>query len=205
VTSASIAQVPYTLSVATNTVYSVNTGNVTTLNESDLAILGNPYLATPGSNYLISFADSIWVNGATNNKVYRVTLVNQPLLSPASQTPTTVVVGSPFTSQAFTATNFTPTSYSVSPALPAGLTLNTSTGQISGTPSAVSPTTTYTITGAAGSTTSTATITFGVSAALAQTGVDDKAALTQGILALSSLAIGFAALAYSRGLKLKQI
>ena len=52
-------------------------------------------------------------------------------------------------------------SYSVSPALPAGLTLNTSTGVITGTPTAVTATATYTVTASnsAGSTTATLSIT----------------------------------------------
>src|SRR5262245_57237362 len=40
----------------------------------------------------------------------------------------------------------TVTQYSVAPALPAGLTLNANTGEISGSPAAVSPATTYAIT-----------------------------------------------------------
>jgi hypothetical protein len=53
------------------------------------------------------------------------------------------------------------TSYSVSPALPAGLSLDTTTGQISGTPAAESPATSYVITAAntAGSTTFTLSLT----------------------------------------------
>ena len=53
------------------------------------------------------------------------------------------------------------TSYSVSPALPAGLTLNTSTGVISGTPAALTATANYTVTASnsGGSTTATLTIT----------------------------------------------
>ena len=53
------------------------------------------------------------------------------------------------------------TSYSVSPALPAGLSLSTSTGIISGTPTAVTATASYTVTASnsAGSTTATLTIT----------------------------------------------
>jgi len=53
------------------------------------------------------------------------------------------------------------TAYSVSPALPAGLSLSTSTGIISGTPTAVTATASYTVTAsnAAGSTTATLTIT----------------------------------------------
>jgi Putative Ig domain len=52
-------------------------------------------------------------------------------------------------------------SYSVSPALPAGLSLNTTTGAISGTPTATAAQTTYTVTAtnASGNTTATVTIT----------------------------------------------
>ncbi len=51
--------------------------------------------------------------------------------------------------------------YSVSPALPAGLTLSSSTGVISGTPTAVTPAASYTVTAsdAAGSTTTSISIT----------------------------------------------
>src|SRR5208337_1695671 len=53
------------------------------------------------------------------------------------------------------------TSYSVSPALPAGLSLSTSTGIISGTPTAVAATASYTVTASnsTGSTMATLTIT----------------------------------------------
>ena len=53
------------------------------------------------------------------------------------------------------------TSWTVSPALPAGLTLNAGTGILSGTPTAVAVTATYTVTaaGAGGSTTTTLSIT----------------------------------------------
>jgi feruloyl esterase len=53
------------------------------------------------------------------------------------------------------------TAYSVNPALPAGLSLSTSTGIISGTPTAVTSTASYTVTASnsAGSTTATLTIT----------------------------------------------
>jgi hypothetical protein len=52
--------------------------------------------------------------------------------------------------------------YSISPALPAGLSFNTATGQISGTPTALSPSTTYTVTASNGGGTSTATFTLEV-------------------------------------------
>jgi DNA-binding beta-propeller fold protein YncE len=58
------------------------------------------------------------------------------------------------------------TSYSVSPALPAGLSLNTSTGVITGTPTAVTSTASYTVTASnsAGSTTASLSITVNVAA-----------------------------------------
>ena len=58
----------------------------------------------------------------------------------------------------------TVTSYSVSPALPLGLTLNTSSGVISGTPSAASALDTYTVTAVNGTGNTTATVMIEVSA-----------------------------------------
>jgi len=58
----------------------------------------------------------------------------------------------------------TVTSYSVRPALPLGLTLNTSSGVISGTPSAASALDTYTVTAANGTGNTTATVMIEVSA-----------------------------------------
>ena len=54
--------------------------------------------------------------------------------------------------------------YSVSPALPAGLSISTSTGVISGTPSAVSASATYTVTATNGTGSTTATVTIEVAA-----------------------------------------
>lgn len=59
--------------------------------------------------------------------------------------PQTAVVGTAFTPVNPTVTGAV-SSYSVSPALPAGLELNAPTGQISGTPTTAATTTTYTIT-----------------------------------------------------------
>lgn len=68
--------------------------------------------------------------------------------------PVTATVGSSVTALSPTVTG-TVSSYSVTPALPAGLSLNTSTGAISGTPTAAAAQTTHTVTAtnAAGSTT----------------------------------------------------
>lgn len=60
----------------------------------------------------------------------------------------TATVGSsiPATTPASGTLGLAPYSYAISPALPSGLTFNTSTGQISGTPTTASATTTYTVT-----------------------------------------------------------
>lgn len=91
--------------------------------------------------------------------------------------PQTYSTGTAITALSPTVTG-TVTSYSVSPALPAGLSLNTTTGQITGTPTAVSAATDYVITAqnAGGSTTFTLSI-----------------AVTQGVPGQSVLTLSFAA------------
>ena len=87
-----------------------------------------------------------------------------PSLSPSTQS-VSGTVGSPITaSTAYTAVNFSGTvSYSVSPTLPSGLSFSTTTGVISGTPSASQSASTYTVTGTgSGSGTATATVSIAV-------------------------------------------
>ena len=87
-----------------------------------------------------------------------------PSLSPSTQTLSGTVGSVLSASTALTASDFGgPVTYS-SGALPAGLTLDSSSGVISGTPTAAS-TATVTITATAGSDTATATVTFAIVAA----------------------------------------
>ncbi|MBK7057954.1 MAG: putative Ig domain-containing protein [Leptospiraceae bacterium] len=73
---------------------------------------------------------------------------------------TALVLNSAMTTLTPNTSNFTATSYSVSPALPTGITLNTTTGVISGTPSAsVLTRTAYTIT----ATSASSSVTFSLS------------------------------------------
>ena len=58
----------------------------------------------------------------------------------------TYIVGTAITNNNPSTTTGTATTYSVSPALPAGLSLSTTTGVISGTPTIVAARATYTIT-----------------------------------------------------------
>jgi DNA-binding beta-propeller fold protein YncE len=68
--------------------------------------------------------------------------------------------------------------YSLSPALPAGLSFNTTTGVISGTPTALSSTTTYTVTASNGGGTSTANFILSVSSSLLTADVTSIGATT---------------------------
>ena len=71
---------------------------------------------------------------------------NPPTSLSYSNNPATYTTGSAITDNRPTSSGGAVVSYSVSPALPAGLTLNTSTGVISGTPTAVSSILSYTVT-----------------------------------------------------------
>lgn len=86
-------------------------------------------------------------------------------ISPATQTISGTEGTAITPSTAFTAGGFTPTSFTVSQGtLPAGLSIDSTSGVISGTPSAVSSAQ-VTITATNGSTTATATVTFNIAAA----------------------------------------
>jgi hypothetical protein len=71
-------------------------------------------------------------------------------------------VGVAYSLDASVTGNTQPVTYSISPALPAGLTLNTSTGQITGTPTATATSTTYTVTATQGVCVVTQNYTFAV-------------------------------------------
>ena len=83
-----------------------------------------------------------------------------PTISPATQTVTGSVGTAIAPTRTFSDTDFGGMKeFSISPALPAGLTLNTVTGVISGTPTAAQATATHTITAQDGSVSATATVT----------------------------------------------
>jgi len=84
-------------------------------------------------------------------------------LTPAAQV-VSASVGTAITpTAAYTSTGIAGTRvFAVSPSLPAGLTINTSTGVVSGTPTVSSVSTVYTVTATDGATSATATITINV-------------------------------------------
>ena len=116
-----------------------------TLNTSTGTISGTATVASVLTTYTVTVTDSA---GATATDTIDIT-VNHPALtlalSSAAEVLTRGVAMTPVTS-APTGGSGTYSSYAIAPALPAGLTLNTSTGTISGTATVASVLTTYTVT-----------------------------------------------------------
>ncbi len=104
----------------------------------------------------------------TSNQLTATTTVTWTEIAPnISYNPSTlsVVASSAMPSLSVTNAGSPATSWSVSPALPSGITLNSSTGQISGTPSAATASAGYTVTATNSSGSSTAVVTLEVTAA----------------------------------------
>lgn len=127
------------------------------LNATTGTISGTPTAASAQATYAVTAFNS----GGSTTAVLTITVA---LAAPSNlvypQTSITATVGTAITPDTPTVSG-TVASYSVAPALPAGLTLDATTGTISGTPSAGTPQATYTVTAtnAAGSTAATWSIT----------------------------------------------
>ncbi|MFM6913427.1 MAG: putative Ig domain-containing protein, partial [Aquirufa sp.] len=127
-------------------------------NTSTGAITGTPTAGQPATTYTITASNGIAPAASVN---FTITVSAAPIISYVS--PPVYTVGTAIASLQPTVSG-TVTTYSISPILPAGLSLNTSTGAITGTPSAAVSATTYTVTAtnAYGSGTATLTITTGL-------------------------------------------
>jgi Bacterial Ig-like domain (group 3)/Putative Ig domain len=170
------------------------------LSSSTGAVTGSPTTATAARSYTVTVTDQ---NGATATAGFSLTV------SP-SVTATTVVASTTLT-QNVAAALFTPVTggagtgaltYSVSPILPAGLSISAATGAISGTPTATTAATNYTatVTDANGDT-ATAGFSLTVNGAVMATTVVASTNLTQDALAASFTPVagsgGTGTLAYS--------
>jgi len=121
-------------------------------------IAGTPTVAAPAGNYLVTAANQYGsATAILNITVNSVT----PSALVYSANPAVYTMGVAVDNDLPSSAGSPPLSYSVSPALPAGLTLNTATGAISGTPMAASTASNYTVkaTNASGSTTAVLNIT----------------------------------------------
>ena len=109
----------------------------------DTYTFNHPFTVTHGLNGLPISGNTIDVS--STNYASGIIQFTEPVT-----TLTVVGVGgsNPGSAQGFTLSKSTPGStYSVTPALPTGLTLDTATGEITGTPTVSSPATDYTVTG----------------------------------------------------------
>ena len=124
-------------------------------------ISGTPVAAQQATTYII-LGTGATRGTATATVSIIVAEASVPWLSPTAQRVSGIVDSAITPTKAFTAENFAgQVRYSVSPVLPSGLSLDTSTGVISGTPKALQKDATYTVTGrgaTAGTATSTMTI-----------------------------------------------
>ncbi len=149
-----------TASAATvSTAYNLNavaTGNTTaltysvlpalpaglTLDTSTGAISGTPTAPTASATYTVTAAQS---GPCAVTQAYTFA-VDCPTITFTNTTASVATVGTAYSLNAVATGNTTVLTYSVSPALPAGLTLDTSTGAISGTPTASTASATYMVT-----------------------------------------------------------
>jgi CSLREA domain-containing protein len=139
-----------------------------TMSTTTGAITGTPTVASAATTYTVTVTDA---NNATATATFSLTVSGA--LSATTAIPTTVLTQN-HAAAAFTpvtgAGGTAPLAYSVLPVLPAGLTMSSTTGAITGTPTAVSAATTYTVTVTdANSTTATATFSLTVSSAVTAT------------------------------------
>ena len=127
------------------------------LDSSTGAISGTPSAVTSSATYTVTATNT---GGSTTADVTIV--VNDVAPSSLTYSPSsfTLTKGTAMTTATPTNSGGTITTWSVSPSLPAGLSLDSSTGAISGTPSAVTSSATYTVTASntGGSTTADVTI-----------------------------------------------
>ena len=108
------------------------------------AVTGTPSATLAAASFTVTVTDT---NGATATAGFSLTVNTVPTATQA--------VSAAFLTKNFTVTPFTPIqggggttplAYSISPALPSGLSISASTGAVSGTPSAVATAASYTVT-----------------------------------------------------------
>jgi hypothetical protein len=124
------------------------------INTSTGVISGTPTASAVAATYTVTATDGTSSATAT----VTITVTGTATLSPSSQTVTGRVGAVITATTAFTTTGLTSPFYSIAPALPAGLSFNSSTGVLSGTPTAARTAATYVVTAADGTSFANATI-----------------------------------------------
>ena len=112
-------------------------------------ISGTPLATATVNNYTVTATQGTAPNVCTGTAVYRFS-VDCPTITFTTSTVIDGVIGTPFALGTGATGNTATLTYSVSPALPAGLSINSATGAISGTPTVTATATTYTVTATQG-------------------------------------------------------
>ena len=107
-------------------------------------ITGTPTTASSLATYTVTASNS--AGSKSFGVVITVNAALQGVLSLSYNSPNVYTAGTAISTLSPTTTGGAVSSYSVSPALPSGLSLNTSTGNITGTPTAATSLATYTVT-----------------------------------------------------------
>jgi len=145
------------------------------------AVSGTPTLVSAATNYMVTVTDA---NGATRSASFSLTVKSAVTATTVSSSTVLTAGHAAAAFNPVTASGGTGTlRYSVTPALPAALTFS-STGTVSGTPTAVSTATTYTVTVTdANGATATSTFSLTVNAAITTSTTTSSTVLTVGHVA----------------------
>jgi|GEM_PF-472866 len=114
-----------------------------TLNPTTGAISGTPTAALPSTDYTVTAS---FPAGGDQSAMLNLMVLANSALTGYTSSPATYITGVAITANTPELIGATPSGFSVSPALPAGLVFNTTTGLITGTPTTVSAATDHTIT-----------------------------------------------------------
>lgn len=137
-----------------------------TFNSTTGVLSGTATEAKAATTYVVTAADGTNFAVAT----MRVTIAAVPVMTPATQAISGLIGTAIATTAAFAAPTVTGTkTFSVSPALPAGLSLNTATGVVSGTPTAVAAQATHVVTATDGTNFATSSLSVVVNSTTAPT------------------------------------
>ena len=120
--------------------------NPTTTSTTFGASRGTPSAASPTTVYTVTATNTGGSTTATLTITVNAVVTTAPTNLTYSSNPATYTVGAVITNNTPTSGGGAVASYAVSPALPVGLTLDTTTGFISGTPTVLAPTATYSVT-----------------------------------------------------------
>jgi hypothetical protein len=171
-----------------------------TMSSTTGAITGTPTAVSAATTYTVTVTDA---NSTTATATFSLTVSSAVTATTAIATTTLTAthLATPFT-PVTGAGGTAPLHYSVLPALPATLTMNTTTGQITGTPGAASAATVYTVTVTdANAETATATFSLTVSGSVTATTAVPTTVLTENHVATAFTPVtgagGTAPLAYS--------